>query len=87
MFIIRYAPVFVRMYKKLVPALKEEVKEKVTLLKDEKNHQKMKVHKLTGKLNGRNSFSVNYKIRIVFRYDDSNTINLLYVGDHNEVYE
>ena len=87
MLTIRYAPTFIRMYRKLTPSLKEEVKEKIILLKDENNHQKLKVHKLSGKLSGRNSFTVNYKIRIVFRYENNNTLNLLYVGNHDEVYE
>jgi len=87
MIAVHYAPTFVRMYKKLDPPLKEEVKEKIALFRDSNNHQALKVHKLSGALNDRWSFSVNYKIRIVFRYGSSkNTANLLYVGSHDNVY-
>jgi len=71
------------MYKKLEPALKEEVKEKINSLQDKKNHTVLKVHRLNGRLEGRYAFSVNYKIRIVFRFENRNTISLLYVGSHD----
>jgi len=32
---------------------------------------------------GRWSFSVNYKIRIVFVYAEKNEVALLIIGDHN----
>jgi len=83
---ILYAPTFVRQYKRLEPALQEEVKEKIALLGDRKNHRTLKVHKLTGRLKGRYSFSVNYRIRIVFIYTKEKDIILLAVGGH-EVYD
>lgn len=85
-FSINYAPTFIRMYKSLSVELKEEIKFKIDLFKDEKNHTLLKVHKLKGELKGCYSFSVNYKIRIVFEYADKDSINLLYVGSHDEVY-
>jgi mRNA-degrading endonuclease YafQ of YafQ-DinJ toxin-antitoxin module len=74
------------MYKKLNVHLQEEVKDKVALFLNQTNHLKLKVHKLKGELEGRYSFSINYKIRIVFRYEDEHTATLLYVGSHDEVY-
>ena len=83
MFSVRYAPTFIRMYKRLNAHLKEEVKEKIFLFKDEKNHSTLKVHKLKGNLKNIYSFSINYKIRIVFEYEDKTTVNLLYIGSHD----
>lgn len=83
---ISYAPAFVRMYKGLPFALKEEVKEKIDLFKYKRNHKYLKVHKLIGKLQNTYSFSVNYQIRIVFEYDKNDVVNLLYVGSHDETY-
>lgn len=74
------------MYKKLDTNLKEEVKEKISLFKNTINHEKLKVHKLKGALENTYSFSVNYKIRVVFEYESKNVANLLFVGDHDEVY-
>ncbi|MDO8430727.1 MAG: type II toxin-antitoxin system RelE/ParE family toxin [Candidatus Taylorbacteria bacterium] len=83
---ILYAPIFVRLYKGLPPLLKEEIKEKIEIFKDKNNHIQLKVHKLKGDLKNTYSFSVNYQIRIVFEYEDKNTVNLLYVGDHDKLY-
>ncbi|MDO8575390.1 MAG: type II toxin-antitoxin system RelE/ParE family toxin [bacterium] len=83
---IIYAPTFVRMYKGLPVLLKDEIKEKIELFKNSKNHKLLKVHKLKGNLSNTFSFTVNYQIRIVFEYESKNTVNLLYVGGHDELY-
>jgi mRNA-degrading endonuclease YafQ of YafQ-DinJ toxin-antitoxin module len=86
MIAIQYAPTFIRMYKRLDNNLQEEVKEKIALFKDALNHKNLKVHKLKGFLENTHSFSVNYKIRIVFEYEQGDTVNLLYVGSHEQIY-
>lgn len=83
---IQYAPNFIRMYKGLDSRLKDEIKDKINLFKNSKNHDILKVHKLNGNLKKSYSFSVNYQIRIVFEYENKNTVNLLYVGGHDELY-
>jgi len=84
-----YAPTFVRRYKKLPVALKVEVKHKIKEFRNPENHISLKVHILTGRLKNTYSFSVNYKIRIIFEYADKgknkNIAYLLYVGSHDEV--
>ncbi len=84
---IQYAPNFIRMYKGLNSGLKEEIKEKISLFKNSKNHSILKVHKLKGSLKNTYSFSVNYQIRIVFEYENEKIVNLLYVGGHDELYK
>ena len=83
---ILYKPVFVRQLNKLHTEFQEEVLEKIELLKDTSNHKHLKVHKLHGRLAGRYSFSVNYRIRIVFAYLSKQEIVLLAIGEHG-VYE
>lgn len=80
-----YSPSFVRLYKSLPEDFKQEVKEKITLFSDEKNHDQLRVHKLSGRLKGQYSFSVNYKIRIVFLYTNEKLKRaiLLAIGDHD----
>ena len=80
---IMYRPEFIRLYGNLEPSLREECKEKIDMFKDRENHRYLKVHKLHGRLNGRYGFSVNYKYRIVFEYEDKNTAVLMAVGDHD----
>ena len=80
---LSFAPSFVRAYKTLPPELKAEVKEKMNLFRNEKNHTILKVHKLHGNLKDQWSFSVNYKIRIVFIFTKSpKEAILLTIGDH-----
>lgn len=79
---VAYTPHFIRQFKTLEISLQEEVLEKIELFKDKKNHRRLKVHKLTGRLSKRHSFSVNYKIRIVFVYFHKVEAILLAVGSH-----
>jgi plasmid maintenance system killer protein len=85
---IAFAPAFVRQYKHLPTGLQLEVKEKIALFRDPKNHRALKVHKLTGNLKEQFAFSVNYKTRIVFWYAKSKPKEaiLVAVGDH-DVYD
>lgn len=80
---IIYLPVFLKRFKKLEPDLREEVIEKIELFKDSQNHERLKVHKLQGVLAGRYSFSVNYKVRIVFTRVSNREVAFLDIGDHD----
>ncbi len=83
MFGLIYAPRFVRHFKRLPKELQEETLEKIALFKLSKNHTVLKVHKLHGKFSDCFSFSVNYKVRIVFEYVSKNEVALLSIGDHD----
>jgi len=78
-----YTPSFLRQFKGLENALKEEVREKIGLFQSDMQHPSLRVHKLKGKLKGQYSFSVNYYYRIVFCYDTPEEIAFLDVGDHD----
>jgi len=79
---IAYTPKFVRLYKKLLPALQEEVDYKIDLFQKDPTIPSLKVHKLHGKLVGRYSFSVNYSYRIVFTYLSKEEAIFHVIGDH-----
>jgi mRNA-degrading endonuclease YafQ of YafQ-DinJ toxin-antitoxin module len=74
---------FAKTLSKFETDLYEEVLEKIELFKDPKNHKRLKVHKLKGSLSNKRSFSVNYKIRIVFIYGKKKEAYLLSIGDHD----
>ena len=76
---VLYTKTFLKKFSKLDPSLQEEVCEKVGLFKYKEHHKKLKVHKLKRPLEGRYAFSVNYKVRIIFTYDekDRNRVYLL----------
>jgi len=80
---LQYRATFLRQLKKLEKDLQEEVLEKLNLLKDKENFKQLKVHKLQERLKDFFSFSVNYKYRIIFSYENTKIINILVVGDHN----
>lgn len=81
---ISYTPSFVRQYKKLPLALREEAKEKIEIFRRNPDQPMLKTHKLKGRLRGNYSFSVNYSHRIVFMFDRTKTqAILLTIGDLN----
>jgi len=84
---IAYTPAFVRRYKKLPRALKDEVKECIKLFCDPTHHESLRVHKLNGELKKFYSFSVNYKYRIIFEYSVDRTSAWFHDIDDHEVYE
>lgn len=81
--ILLHTPKFVREWKKLEPDLQVEVEECLKKLRKNATDPVLKTHKLTGKLKGFLSCSVNYRYRIIFEWDDKKTIALLTVGDHD----
>jgi addiction module RelE/StbE family toxin len=84
---ITYNVSFLRQLSKLNSDLREEAFEAVEKFKDIKNHKKLKVHKLSGRLSDYYSFSINYSHRIIFEYGkNKKEVTLLKVGDHS-IYE
>ena len=80
---ISATPQFRKMFSKLENSLQEEALSKMEMLRVPTNHLYLKVHKLKGKQKKHYSFSVNYKIRIVFIYLTTNEIVLTAIGDHD----
>lgn len=83
MITVGYTREFIRRYDKLRDTLKEEIKEKIQLFKDRKNHQRLKVHKLHGKYRGFFGFSIDRKYRIMFEWISKTEARLHTVGDHS----
>ena len=81
--LILFKPSFVREFKKLPAELREEAFLRIELFKDPTNHQSLKVHKLKGRLKDFYSFSVTYSHRIVFMYQNKDTVVFLAIGDHS----
>jgi mRNA-degrading endonuclease YafQ of YafQ-DinJ toxin-antitoxin module len=83
MLAVSITPQFRRMFRKLEPALQEEAFEKITLFRDPSMHERLKVHKLQGRLKDRHSFSVNYQTRVVFVYESPKSAILIAIGSHD----
>ena len=80
---VNFTPAFIKQVKSTSPDLQEEIIEKVEAFKHKENHKLLKVHKLNGRLKDRYSFSVNYKIRILFIWRNKQEATLLALGDHD----
>lgn len=81
-FEIAYLPKAVKQFSKLPKVLQDECILTIALLKDTKNHEKLKVHKLHGILKKYYSASIDRSYRIVFTYEN-NTIVIMLIGDHS----
>ena len=80
---ITYAASFLRKFKNLEEELGDEIVEKTALFRSRANHRTLKVHKLHGELSNYLSFSVNYRVRIVFRWITKNNAFFTAIGDHD----
>jgi len=83
---ILYKPSFLRDFKKLPAAVQVEAREKIALFKDPAHHERLRVHKLKGKLHAFHSFSVTYSHRIVFQFESKERVVFLAIGTH-DVYQ
>ena len=83
MLTVSVTPQFRKMFLKLERDLQAEALEKIESFKNPANHQNLKVHKLHGAHKKHYSFSVNYKIRVVFTYLDQTEAVLMAIGDHD----
>lgn len=81
--IVRYKPSFIREFRKLPTDVQEEAKEKIESFKESENHERLRVYKLKGKLKDFYSFSVTYSHRIVFAYENKQTVVFIAIGSHD----
>ncbi len=81
---IGYYAQFIKDFKNLDRPIKDEVLEKIELFKDPKNHERLRVHKLKGRLAKYYAFSITYQHRVVFEYLDAKKtkVVLSMVGTH-----
>lgn len=80
---IAYKAAFLRAFKKLPHVLQDETRRSIDLFARDSHHEALHTHKLKGILRGRWSFSVNYRYRVIFIYENKHTAVLLTVGDHS----
>ena len=65
---------------------KEKFFNRISLFEENPFHPILKTHKLSGRLSGSYAFSVDFKIRIIFDYADKESVILIDVGFHDDVY-
>jgi len=80
---------FKRSYKKIIknnPLINEKFKDKLELFVSDPYHPFLKTHKLSGSLKHLHAFTVEYDLRVVFKFLDSSTALLIDIGTHESVY-
>lgn len=64
---------------------RKAIEEAIALFQKNYTNPKLKTHKLIGQLEGNFAFSVDYHLRIMFCFEDKNTVLFLDIGTH-EIY-
>lgn len=80
---IFYSPRFSRQYKKLPQEIRVKAREKEVIFRANPYDNLLKTHKLNGKLADFWSFSVDYKIRIIFEFQEKDVVIFHDIGDHD----
>ena len=86
---ITFSKSFKRAFKKRVAGnieREERFWEKLELFKNNPFEATLKTHKLSGKLKDYWSFSVEYDLRVIFYFVDSESVVFIDIGTHKEVY-
>ncbi len=72
-----------RLFKKLPRELKIKALEKEKIFRKNYQDQRLKTHKLSGKLTGRLGFWIDFKNRIIFSFIDTKTVCFHSIGSHD----
>ena len=80
---ILYLPKFAREFKKLDQKIKELAVKKEKLFRKNPFDPRLKTHRLHGELEGFLAFSIDRKHRIIFDFQDKDTVRLYRVGSHS----
>lgn len=79
---IYYSSKFAKEYKKLPQKIKINAEKREKLFREDPFSVQLKTHKLTGKLKGYWSFSIDYQYRIIFEFAGKNIVWFHSVGTH-----
>lgn len=87
---IRYDAAFEKQWlkylKKLTAKQKDQLKERLSIFKENAFDSRLKTHHLKGNLKDYYAFSVSYSDRIVFRVLDDEEILFIEIGSHDICY-
>lgn len=74
---------FKKSYKRLPQEIKKEAVEKENIFISNPFNQRLKTHRLKGKLRNYWAYSVNYEYRIMFRFVDDESVLYFDIGTHS----
>lgn len=80
---IFYSPQFMREYRKLSVEVREKAKKKEKIFRRNSFDPQLKTHKLKGRLDEFWAFSVDYRYRIIFKFQNNDRVRFYVIGDHS----
>jgi addiction module RelE/StbE family toxin len=87
---ITFSQSFEKAFKKRIKStiVEDEFWNSLELFIGDPYHARLKTHKLSGKLKGLYSFSIEYDLRVVFYFTKDKPVKavLVDIGNHDEVY-
>ncbi len=89
MILVTTTPKFDRSFARLIdgsPALESIFRRKLSMFVHDPFDPSLATHKLGGNMRELWSFSLTPKLRIVFSFEEGNTVILVNVGSHDRVY-
>ncbi|WP_129128232.1 type II toxin-antitoxin system RelE/ParE family toxin [Geomonas oryzae] len=72
--------------RKLSVREKEQLKERLSIFKEDAFDKRLKTHRLKGNLKEYHAFSISYSDRIVFRLLDDEEVLFIQIGSHDICY-
>ena len=79
----RYTPQFLHGYKRLPNIIKKKAQEKEKVFRKNPFDTRLKTHKLQGELDGCWAFSVDFKHRIIFSFENDREVIFHAIGGHS----
>ncbi|MFA5994989.1 MAG: type II toxin-antitoxin system mRNA interferase toxin, RelE/StbE family [Patescibacteria group bacterium] len=80
---IEYSTMFAKQFRKLSANLQRRAIARERVFNINPFNPSLHTHKLTGRLNGLWSFSIDYSNRVIFRFLDKQTVLFISIGDHS----
>ena len=77
---------FLKEHRNLSPAIKKKLATKMLLFQENPLHPSLRLHKLSGKFEGRWSISITMQFRVIFRQLENSDILFVSIGTH-AIYE
>jgi addiction module RelE/StbE family toxin len=68
------------------PEMEDKIKDKLKLFTENPYAPELRNHKLSGQLKDLRAIVIDYDCRIVFRFVEKNSVLLISIGTHDEVY-
>lgn len=80
---LNYSSIFIKSLKKLPKEQLENLDKKEKIFREDPFDPRLKTHKLKGELGEFYAFSLSYHWRVVFHYENDETVSFDYIGTHS----